>query len=415
MKILFIVGPFPKLSETFVLNQITLLIDLGHEVEILSENDPEETSIHQDYHTYNLRCRTIYYNLPSNKICKLEGALMKVFGISFKSRKFPFSFFDISKYGKWIKNLKHVFAYEALFGRGDRNNFDLIICHFGPNGLLGAYLKDSGCLQGKLVTIFHGHDMTAYLERTGLNAYKFLMEKGDLFLPISNFWAQKLIKLGFPSNKIKAIHLGIDTDKFQFLERSFNLSPLRILTVARLVEKKGLIYALESVRSLFERGYKVEFNIIGDGPLFERLSNIVSEKRLMNVVKFLGPKYQNEIISEMHKADVFLLPSVVAEDGDMEGIPVVLMESMACGLMPISTFHSGIPELIQDSITGFLSKEKDVKGLTSKLESLFTHTPLELNEISRNASSYVKNNFNKEIQDAVFVNALTEIFNVEKA
>lgn len=101
---------------------------------------------------------------------------------------------------------------------------------------------------GKLITVFHGYDMTSYVKQHGENVYSGLFVKGDLFLPISNNWRNKLIKLGCPEKKIRIHRMGIDVQKFKYGNRSKNKREIAILTIARLVEKKGLSLLYRQLR-----------------------------------------------------------------------------------------------------------------------------------------------------------------------
>ena len=119
------------------------------------------------------------------------------------------------------------------------NNFDVIHCHYGLNGVVGAFLKEAG-IPGKVCTSFHGFDVSRYLLKNGPDVYRPLFSKGDLFMPVSEYWRDRLIELHCPADKIVVHHMGIDPRKFPFVERRLEAGePLRLLTVGRLVEKKG--------------------------------------------------------------------------------------------------------------------------------------------------------------------------------
>ncbi|MCM3181932.1 glycosyltransferase [Priestia megaterium] len=361
MKILFVVGQFPKLSETFILNQITGLIDQGHQVDILAEKPTFQENAHEDVHKYNLIDRTYYYDFPNSKKDKLE--------ILFKATlKYPIKvlqMLNFRKFGKEVFSLRQIMVLEAM--QNKQLNYDVIHCHFGPNGILAAILKDLNLLKGKISTTFHGYDMTTYLKDRGDNVYDFLFKSGDAFLPISNFWAEKLKSLGCESSKISVHPMGVSLEKFKAVKPAGN-SKIKLLSVARLVEKKGIQFSIEAVCRLIEQGYDVEYNIVGDGPLKPSLNTQIGN--LNDKIKFLGWKTQEETVKLIEESDIFLVPSVTSENGDMEGIPVVLMEAMAMQKPVISTYHSGIPELITSNSDGLLVPEKDVDALYDELENL---------------------------------------------
>ena len=169
--------------------------------------------------------------------------------------------------------------------------------------------------------------------------------------------------------------------------------PINILTVARLVEKKSVHYGIEAVAKVVKRYPFVQYEIAGDGPLKGDLVGLIDKLDINENVKLLGWKQQNEISELMSHADILLAPSVTGKEGDQEGIPVVLMEAMARGLPVISTYHSGIPELVQDGRSGFLVRERDIDALAEKLEHLITHPEMR-DQMGAEGRKYVEENYN---------------------
>lgn len=161
--------------------------------------------------------------------------------------------------------------------------------------------------------------------------------------------------------------MGIDTKKFLFSPRKLRFDgKIHLLTVARLVEKKGIQYSIQAVAKVVKKYPQIEYKIAGDGPLKSDMESLIDGLKVNGNVKLLGGKQQGEIIELMKDADIFLAPSVTSNDGDQEGIPVAIMEALAQGLPVISTYHSGIPELVQDGISGFLVPERDTKSNIKK-------------------------------------------------
>jgi colanic acid/amylovoran biosynthesis glycosyltransferase len=277
---------------------------------------------------------------------------------------------NVPKYGRmaWSFNLFR----KGLIFLGEKP-FDVYHCHFGGLGRLVADLIGIGAVQGKLITTFHGYDITKSVKQFGRNIYKRLFTTGDLFLPISYRWKDRLIELGCSEEKIVVHRMGVDLNKFNFSSRRFcENKRLRLLTVGRLVEKKGVEYGIRGVCNAINTYPNIDFEytIVGDGPLKEKLFLLVKELNLDKIVRIVGSKSHQEVRMLMDSADLLLCPSVTSSEGDQEGIPVVIMEAMACGLPVISTFHSGIPELVKDGETGFLVNERDVNGLAKKIKLL---------------------------------------------
>ena len=395
MKIALIVPEFPSLSQTFVLNQITGLIDRGHDVEIFAELATADANIHQDVMAYNLLQRTCYYremcrSIPENKlnrILKSIGCIIKYLPMKPLT---VLNSINILKYGKRSASFYLLFQIIPFL---DKDPYDIIHCHFGPSGNYAVMLKDLGAITGKVVTTFHGYDLSTYLSTQGDHIYKRLFEKGDLFLPISQRWKEKLIRIGCREDRTVVHRMGIDIGKFRFCERTAgNDRSINILTVARLVEKKGVEYGIKAVAKVIERYPEVQYRIAGDGPLKKSLLDLIRTLKIEKNVHLLGSKDQNDILDLMTNSDILLAPSVTSKNGDQEGIPVVLMEAIANGLPAISSFHSGIPELIKDGISGFLVPERDVDALKEKLMQLILKPELRF-QMARAGRKYVERHY----------------------
>jgi colanic acid/amylovoran biosynthesis glycosyltransferase len=406
MKIAFIVNNFPVLSQTFILNQITGLIEKGNEVDIYA-NPSHELKVHADVNNFNLMKRTYYFHTTSkNPFVNLLKSLRLILENSLKYPKFLYCLVKGFQHAKEASLPIWMLPYIAAPFLPAKN-YDIIHCHFGPNGIKGILLKKLGLIQGKLITSFHGYDITYYLEKSGKNPYEDLFEIGDLFLPISEHWKNKLIELGCNENKIIVHRMGVDCRKFSFTPRyPSDDGQVQIVTIARLVEKKGVEYGIRAIAKLAKTNHKIEYNIIGDGPLMGYLQERIKQLGVENTVKLLGWKQQDEVVEILNNSHILLAPSVTSKDGDQEGIPVVLMEAMAMGLPVVSTLHSGIPELVKDGVTGFLAPERDVDALAERLNYLIEHSEDWL-KMGEAGCRYVEEHYN--------INKLNEdLFNIYK-
>jgi colanic acid/amylovoran biosynthesis glycosyltransferase len=144
----------------------------------------------------------------------------------------------------------------------------------------------------------------------------------------------------------------------------------RALTVGRLVEKKGVEYSIRAVAELLARGYRIQYEIIGDGPLRPYLAELIQQLGVGNQITLGGARDTEYVRRRMEESDVFLLASVTAADGDTEGAPVSLLEAQASGMPVISTRHAGIPEIVADNASGLLVPERDVQALGIALARL---------------------------------------------
>ena len=398
MRILFIVRQFPRLSETFILNQITGLIDRGHEVDIYAAKPGENSTLHMDIEKYDLLDHTYYRStIPRRRSSRLLKGFTLAAANGFKEPATLLRCLNVFKYGRSAASMSLLYEAIPLLGR---SSYDIIHCHFGPNGNRGTLLREVGVLEGKLITTFHGFDITVHLHKHGENMYDRLFDTGDLFLPISDRWRHRLIELGCDEKKIGVHRMGVDCQKFSFKPRQPSKNgKVRLVSIARLVEKKGLEYSIRAVARLAKINEDIEYTIVGDGPLKGYLQSLVQELEVTDTVRMVGPKPQQQIIEILDKAHILIAPSVTDKMGDQEGIPVVLMEAMAMGLPLVSTQHSGIPELVENGVTGFLVPERNTEALFDKLKYL-VENPHIWAKMGRNARNFVKKHYDiNELND----------------
>ena len=388
MKIAFIVGRFPTLQETFVLNQITGLLDKGYDVKVFATFNPFEKKIHKDVIKYNLIDKCRYYMHP-NIFILVVSAIFLIITNLYKRRFSILKSLNIFNYGMDALSLRLLYLYVLFMDK----RYDVIHCHFGTYGILGAYLKKIG-IKGKLITTFHGFDLSSFIMKDGKKKYKVLFQYGDIFLPISEYWKKELIELGCSKDKIIVHRMGIDLNKFTFVERKIAPGNLiNILTVGRLVEKKGHEYSIKAIGKVISKHKNLKYIIAGNGPLIDELKLLTIKLGLIENIKFLGSVDQSEVIKLYQQAHLFILSSVTAKNGNKEGIPVVLMEAAASGLPVISTYHSGIPELVIDGETGLLAPEKNVDILAEKIGYLIEHPEIWI-RMGRKGMKVVKHEYN---------------------
>jgi len=211
------------------------------------------------------------------------------------------------------------------------------------------------------------------------------------------------------------VHCGIDVERFRpsawqpqaCLERSRKAElgdgrttegkPGKMLCVARLEAKKGLDLAIRTCAKLRENNVEFLFEIIGSGPERKRLEKHIRQLGLEDCIVLLGPKSNDQLIQFYSKASVFFMPCVKTQNGDMDGIPVAMMEAMACEVPVVSTRLSGIPELVQHNVNGLLVDEQDPGALAEATKILFDN-PDKIRQFGRAARQQIVQNFNiKEI------------------
>lgn len=374
MRIAFIVGSFPVLSETFILNQITGLLVRGHEVHIYGSKPDETSKVHPDVEKYQLLERTYYIpQIPNNYFLRFLKGLGFIFSNFYKAPLVLLQSLNIFKYGKRAASMRLLYSVIPLL---ESQPYDIIHCQFGMYGIDGIILRDVGAIKGKLITSFRGYDISWYVKASGEDVYDELFVKGDFFLANCEFFRQRAIKLGCDEKKIVVHGSGIDCSRFTYKPRYPDPDHIRIATTGRLVEKKGIEYGIRAVAKVARLHQNIEYNIIGDGSLKEHLQQVISELNVADQIKLLGWKNQKEIIEILDKTHLFIAPSVTAEDGNQDAPVNTLKEAMAMGLPVIGTLHGGIPELVEDGISGFLVPERDLDAIAEKVYYFIEHAEI---------------------------------------
>jgi len=349
---------------------------------------------HAAFDDYNLAAKT-HYLLPEEKVSNLDKLTQRI-GLMLPKIAKPalIKSLNVGRYGAQAKKL----LLPAIVANAKQTfTADVFLVHFGYAGALANKLRELGVLKGKQATVFHGADISRrHILEEHKQDYVNLFKQSELMLPISHLWENKLIEMGCPREKVHVTRMGIEPEKFNFRPREAFHQPLRIVSVARLTEKKGLDVAVKASEILRDKGGQFEFTIIGNGEQEGMMREHIARAGLKEMVSMPGFKPQEEIRQALNDADIFLLPSKTAADGDMEGIPVALMEAMAVGLPVVSTYHSGIPELIQNNVSGWLVSENDADELAATLLRL-SRGDIDVAPVVAAARHKVETEFNQHI------------------
>jgi len=258
----------------------------------------------------------------------------------------------------------------------------LIHAHFGIGGALSLPIKRF--LNIPLVTTYHGYDITTKDEvakksflghRIYLKRRKQLIEECDLFIAVSEFIKEKMVEKGFPESKIAVHYIGIDVQAFQPTNNKMSNeeSPI-VLFIGRLVEKKGCKYLIKAMQKVQQKIPVAKVVIAGDGELRNDLK--AQAKRSIKNYSFLGAIPHMEVKKWIDLASVLCVPSVTAKSGDSEAFGMVFAEAQAMKTPVVSHVHGGIPEIVDDGNTGYLSPEKDVGQLADNLIKLLENPDL---------------------------------------
>jgi colanic acid/amylovoran biosynthesis glycosyltransferase len=217
-----------------------------------------------------------------------------------------------------------------------------------------------------------------------------------MFLPVSQSLADRLVASGCERSKIVVLHSGIECGKFSYIQRRlYKGEQAKILTIGRLTEKKGIFYAIQAVARVIATGRNLSFTIIGEGPLRVELQRLSEELGVSESIKLIGWRTHSEVVGLIETAHVLLAPSVTGADGDEEGIPNSVKEAMATGMPVLSTSHGGIPELVEDGVSGYLVAERNTEAMADRLLYLIDH-PQTWDAMGRAARTRVLEQFDTE-------------------
>ncbi len=385
--ILFKISQFPTFSETFIVQNIVAAIEKGYEVKILvdQKNAISNSSQKDLLEKYKLQEKVITVkSIPKSQFRRLRNLIWDTI-------KNPFLIILFFKYIFLKRNLSYYFLYlikeyHFLF------EAKVIHVHFGDQFRPLHDLFDFGLFEGKIVVTFHGYDVE-FLASKNMDDISLLNGFASYFIANSEFTKNRLISLGLNSEKIVVIFNGIDVSYNALVPKILSHEPLRLISVGRLIEVKGHIFALKSILELVKIGYKVRYTIIGDGIEYNKLLSFVKSNGLEDTVIFLGQKTQSEIFEHLNSNEIFLFPSTKDSTGRQEAFGVASLEAQLFGLPVIGFDVGGFPETIKNGKTGFIVPDKDDKQMAKKIIEL-VETPGLYATMSKEAHHHVKGNFN---------------------
>lgn len=258
---------------------------------------------------------------------------------------------------------------------------DIIQCHYGDESLI--LLDNINHNNIPIVVMFHGYDASAWIRnKTYVNKYKNIFKSSNISaITCSNDMKSRLISKGFPEEKMSVLYYGIDLNFYS--KESQEKNDVKTFTqIAVFRRKKGIEYTIRAFKLYSERHGDRDFKLIlgGEGVLKEKMINLCKELNIQDLVEFPGWLDQNGVKKLLNRSDYFIYHSVTGVDGDMEGIPNSIIEAMAMELPVISTYHSGIPELVENKVNGFLVPERDIQKYSEAIASIVPFNKLELNK-----------------------------------
>lgn len=357
---------FPSVTETFILREMIELERQGQPVRLVPMLRESPPVLHEAAKPWTSRALYTPY---------LSAALLAANARMFLRKPVAYSWLlarliggTLLKPGTLIRTLavfpKSVYLAEQLQREGIRHIHPHYATHPSTMALIVATLTDI-----TFSFTVHAHDIQVDRSLLGWK-----LREARFIRSISDFNRRFLEEL-YPhaKGKIEVIHVGIEPEIYEENSRRLTAvaaGPPRILCVAAHKPYKGIPVLIEACRILREQGVAFHCDVIGQGPMRAELEQLIRDKNVSDVVDLGQPRPQEEIARLMSEATLFVLPSIIASDGQMEGIPVALMEAMASGRAVVSTAISGIPELVEDGVNGRLVPPGDAEALARAMREL---------------------------------------------
>ena len=362
-----ILKAFPRLSETFILREILALEARGLELHLFALRDPREAAIHDDVG----RVRAEVHYLPDalgmtwprflTSAVRLGRTRRGAFGPALRfalSRSLSERRFATLK-----RFLQAVYLVDrSLPGTGVSH----LHAHFGHDPTSVAFF--AAWLSGRDYS-FSAHAKDVYAQDPAWLREK--IARARFVVTCTEYNRQYLQTLAEPGACVLRAYHGIDATRFEPRPAGDGPSrPTTILSVGRLVPKKGFLTLVRALRRLADRAVPFRCLIVGEGPLRRALASEIASLGLQDRVEIAAPMPHRRLLDRFREADVFTLACEVQEDGDRDGIPNVIVEAMAMGLPVVATRVSGIPECVEDGVTGYLVTEKDPEALAERIARL---------------------------------------------
>jgi glycosyltransferase involved in cell wall biosynthesis len=345
---------FPSFGQTFCYREVAALERQGLKVHVYSIRRPTGEP-KQDWDEQLVR--RVHY-LPE------ESALVREVDQALRAGKAPPGARETVE--KWGRQSDFLRLYQAIHVgmRLQQNGLRHLHAHFAGMAARTAFWIHEFF---RIPYSFTAHANDIFAPRDFVVSLAKLIENAAAIVTVSDY-AAGLLQNRYPESaaKIQRIYNGVDLSRFH--PADFGSGIPAIVSVGRLIEKKGFADLIAACRLLQPRGRAFRCEIIGEGPLEAALQAQITEAGLRSVVKLAGPQTQSQIALRLANATIFVLPCTREEGGGMDNLPTVILEAMAAGLPVISTPLAGVPEMVEHERSGELVPEHDPKAICAAME-----------------------------------------------
>lgn len=379
MCVAYIVKRYPRYSETFIVNEILAHEKAGLEVHIFALLPPQDSHF-QDI-IAKVRAPVTYLPAKADRASTFWERQKKA------ARWYPETWQVLGRYPN--ASVREVLQALELSLHIGRMQITHLHAHFATTSTTVAQIASA--ITGVPFS-FTAHAKDIFHQDNDFAALATKFEQAKRAITVSDFNYHYLTQeLSVNREKVVKIYNGLDLDQFPYCSPE-QREPM-ICAIGRLVEKKGFCDLIKACQHLKLQGINFQCEIIGDGDLKHELQQQINDLELKDIVTLKGSLPQQEIKQHLRQAAVFAAPCVVGEDGNRDGLPTVLLESMALGTPCVSTDVTGIPEVILDGQTGLMVEQRNPKSLAGALERLLNQTQLRVS-LSQQARLLIESQFN---------------------
>lgn len=366
MKVGYVLSQFPVLSQTFVMNEIIELIETGHDVTIFSLTRPSNSSFHPEVDKFRLMDRTYYLPVVSRMAPDVNEP--SAWLASFASRLYG----GKTLADRLFRGLCQATVVNYFSRLARKLGVDILHTHF--YGIASAITALIAGTAGIPFT-YTCHAVDIFVNPDPKVMRRHMDAAGKVITP-SDYNKDYLRQLtGVEEDKIEVVRACLDINKFKLVQKQE--SGTNILTVGRLVRKKGLNYAILAIAEVVKEFPDLRYRIIGEGPQKKELMQLVKSLGLEGHVEFLGNMGGGQdFLKHLSEAAFMLLPCIRPENGDLDVCPLVLQEAMCARVPVVSTDLSAIPELVENGKQGLIVPPNDVRQLVVAIKTMLSDKEL---------------------------------------
>jgi glycosyltransferase involved in cell wall biosynthesis len=358
-EVAYLLERFPSFGQTFCYREVAELERQGTKVHVYSIRRPVDEP-KQDWDEQLVR--QVHYLPEENALVREVDRLVRGGRVSDTARE------TVEKWGRQSDFLR---LYQAIYvgQRIQQDGIRHLHAHFAGMAARTAFWINQFL---GIPYSFTAHANDIFAPRDFVVSLAKLLANAAAIVTVSDY-AAEFLRNRFPevSSRVHRIYNGVDLSRFHPVD--FGSGIPAIVSIGRLIEKKGFADLISACRLLKPRGRDFVCEIIGEGPLENALRSQIARDDLESCVKLVGPRTQSQIALSLAHATIFVLPCTREEGGGMDNLPTVIMEAMAAGLPVISTPLAGIPEMVQNNFNGILVREHDPEAVSAAIEYLIAH------------------------------------------